>query len=213
MDGQKQFIFGTPYYCFLLDQPDMNNGLKEILLSESETQESKYVKSNVGGWRSDFLNDRQEPPFKELSKITLQYFDAMIDDATESDWVCDWQTASWGNVNRNGDFNFAHSHSHSEWSSIYYVDVGKTQHPDPYHSGDLHFIDPRGSLVEMSRTHLDASRACQEMFGTSSLTVKPVTGLLTFFPSWLTHEVLPYRGESPRISIAANYTLVKAEKK
>jgi hypothetical protein len=35
--------------------------------------------------------------------------------------------------------------------------------------------------------------------------IRPRPGLLFIFPSWLLHQVLPYRGTGLRISIAFNF--------
>ena len=37
--------------------------------------------------------------------------------------------------------------------------------------------------------------------------VRPESGLLVIFPSWLYHWVHPYAGESPRIAVSFNVTL------
>ncbi len=37
--------------------------------------------------------------------------------------------------------------------------------------------------------------------------VQPKAGRLVMFPSWLLHQVRPYRGDAARISIAFNLTV------
>ena len=44
-----------------------------------------------------------------------------------------------------------------------------------------------------------------QSIGASEL-VRPKSGLLLIFPSWLSHAVRPYCGEGVRISIAINMT-------
>ena len=38
-------------------------------------------------------------------------------------------------------------------------------------------------------------------------TIRPASGMLVLFPSWLQHALRPYRGAAERISIAFNLSI------
>jgi hypothetical protein len=62
----------------------------------------------------------------------------------------------------------------------------------------LEFLDPRAGVEAVS--------APGDPYG-EPFRVRPQSGLLVVFPSWLYHWVHPYAGERPRIAISFNATL------
>jgi uncharacterized protein (TIGR02466 family) len=111
----------------------------------------------------------------------------------------------WANVNRSGHSNEVHSHPGAYWSGVYYVDDGGIG-ADPALGGELEFLDPRGPLPVMNAPHLGFAGPGGLSAGASERVV-PKPGLLVLFPSWLMHQVRPYRGNATRISVAFNLTL------
>jgi hypothetical protein len=80
---------------------------------------------------------------------------------------------------------------------VYYVDAG-TVNPDRPLSGVLEFLDPRAGV--------EAVTAPGDPYG-EPLRVRPESGLMVVFPSWLYHWVHPYFGELPRIAVSFNVGL------
>ncbi len=64
-------------------------------------------------------------------------------------------------------------------------------------------IDPRGAAPAMYAPTLRFAGEDGQSAG-SGETILPKPGLLFLFPSWLQHQVRPYRGTELRISIAFN---------
>ena len=81
------------------------------------------------------------------------------------------------------------------WSGVYYVDIGTPAPAERERSGVLEFIDPRSGaeMVFVPGAGFGAAKV-----------IRPSTGELVMFPSWLNHWVHPYWGEGERISIAFN---------
>jgi hypothetical protein len=72
--------------------------------------------------------------------------------------------------------------------------------------GELEFMDPRGPLPAMFAPHL-AIAAPGGLSAGATERLRPKVGRLVMFPSWLVHQVRPYRGTATRISIALNLTV------
>src|SRR5262249_30370056 len=89
-------------------------------------------------------------------------------------------------------YHAPHSHPDSAWSGVYYVDAGTV---DRSLSGVLEFLDPRAGV--------EAVTAPGDPYG-EPVRVRPQTGLIVTFPSWLCHWVHPYVGHTPRIAVSFN---------
>ena len=165
-----------------------------ILAAEQRTGSS--LRSNIGGWRSG--NDLLEWPHAAITD-----FSDMVSNAVGQliraavgpvgfDGVL--KLSAWANLLRHSNYNTLHAHPESAWSGVYYVDVGDATTSDAL-SGVLELRDPRPG-VEMVP-------APGWPFG-NPLGIAPETGLMVLFPSWLYHQVHPYLGQRPRLSIAFN---------
>lgn len=197
----REIVFGTPLFSFKIDEPKMNDEIRQLLLNMKANNETLH-RGDHKNWHSDWLDSNKEPCLEKFTTITNIYFNEVIS-KYDQEYVCKWNRCFWGVVNEKNDSHLAHCHPNSDWSSVYYVDKGDEGDV----GGELVLIDPRGSLVESSRTKPDCSKFYTKMFGSCSVSIKPQTGLLLFFPSWLLHTVLTYKGEKSRISISTNYNL------
>jgi uncharacterized protein (TIGR02466 family) len=103
-----------------------------------------------------------------------------------------WVLSAWANINRRGDFNQVHTHPGATWSGVYYVDRGESN-PDAEGTA-IHLYDPCPARTNIFFPELSAS----------NVLFKPEPGLMILFPSYMPHDVLPHRGDRPRISIAFN---------
>ncbi len=207
-------IFATPLYRYSLKiPPPINIDMANMLLQMRDTTpDSPQARSNAGGWRSDYLHLRKDLSLQYIVEKSNNSFSHLIRDKLGSDANLKWTTNSWAIINENGDYNLPHSHANSDWSSVYYVDSGDTpkesEDKSCQYSGDLMFIDPRGAIVENSRQAVNHTPEYIKMFGTTTISITPQTSMIVFFPSWLMHMVLSYKGSRPRISMATNYTLI-----
>ena len=113
-----------------------------------------------------------------------------------------WTLQAWANVNGPGDGNICHYHPGSFWSGTYYVADGGCA-DDPSLGGEFEMLDPRGPAAGMYAPALKFAGEDGNSVG-SAETIRPRPGLLLLFPSWLYHQVRPYRGTGLRISIAFN---------
>ena len=204
---RKGDLFGTPVHQFEFNEPEMNQDLKNLFggmrgRSEGFKGDDRLQRSYVRdkGWRSDWLALASDPSLVRLKGIFGSCLDQMM-----PRWSCEWKLLSWVVMSGTNDYHMTHSHSHSDWSAVYYVDAGD-QVEGP--SGDITFEDPRGSVVEVARANPDFPAFYDDVFGRSSMQIKPKNGLLIFFPSWLRHVTLPYKGSRPRIAISTNFAVL-----
>jgi Putative 2OG-Fe(II) oxygenase len=106
---------------------------------------------------------------------------------------------SWFHVTRPGGYFGLHNHALHSWSGVYCVRHDSDE-ASPM-SGRLSFPHPNATAamyVDMGNFKLRPPYA----MGPLNLRLKP--GELVLFPSWLLHQVLPYEGSSPRITVAFN---------
>lgn len=108
-------------------------------------------------------------------------------------------TESWFHITRKGGLFGAHNHPMHSWSGVYCV---KHDGDDPQSSsGKLTFINPHATSTMFIDT---ASVKLRYPFSRGTQRFRLVPGQLILFPSWLLHEVLPYEGDTRRITVAFN---------
>lgn len=107
---------------------------------------------------------------------------------------------TWFHVTRRDGFVIAHTHPMASWSGVYCVDPGTTPADRP-ESGVLRFHNPH----YYSNMFLDPGNArLRAPYHHGCWCVKLQAGQLVLFPSWVSHEVLPFYGDDERITIAFN---------
>jgi hypothetical protein len=106
---------------------------------------------------------------------------------------------TWASVYRDGDYCMPHSHLRSNVSIVYMLDTGDAGPGDDELGGRLCFADPR----------IDA--CCPHEPGRVTKHVMPnmAPGTMLIFASDYLHNVNPYRGQRPRITMSWNITLDK----
>ena len=190
--------FPTPIFRHCWPEEEsrpVNKALKAEILARRE-QASGISMSNVGGWQSEpDLMNWSLPEVAQLSHWINQAFGMVMGRELETiDFKSRYVIASWANINEYGDYNRTHIHSNHHWSGVYYVDVGNPS-PDVGPNGAIEFLDPRPAVGVFDLPGITA---------TGTWTILPKPGLMLMFPSWLRHAVLPYYGESRRITMAFN---------
>jgi uncharacterized protein (TIGR02466 family) len=198
-------LFATP--ILLSDLPDaaaLNADLR-ALITKHEVAHPGTQHSNLGGWQSDWDMDRWGGPAAiKLLAIGRNIANQATTDRLGNSVVITWKANMWANINRSGHGNEFHSHPGSFWSGVYYVDDGGID-ADPLLGGELEFMDPRGPGPAMYAPHLAFGKLGLSVGANE--TVRPKSGRLVMFPSWVLHQVRPYGGDAQRISIAFNLGL------
>jgi len=198
--AELEWIFGVPMmrHKWVGCEP-LNELLRKAIL-EKEAHAPSSTRSNIGGWQSGpDIEHWIGPPSHDLVRRLI----AMLNHATrklyahagadEGDNV-KWQIGGWANVNRGGHYNQLHIHPNSTWSAVYYVDAGDPPPADNEYAGAITLFSPNLAMSNTFFTRVLPDRKF----------IRPETGLMLLFPSFLQHSVEPYLGERPRISLAFN---------
>ena len=198
-------IFATPVIEFPLpNAKELNTKLKRVIL-EREKNNIGTEHSNLGGWQSGWDMDQWGGnAFQEVLGAAHEVASHATCDRMGNPVPLKWISNAWANINRNGNGNEFHTHPGAYWSASYYVDDGGTG-DDPNQGGEFEIQDPRGVAPAMLAPNLAFAMPGGRSVGASEL-VRPRSGLMLLFPSWLSHAVRPYHGNGMRISIAINMT-------
>lgn len=205
---QVSKIFPTPLAS--IAHPDgsrLNQELAAAILAH-EAADPGVRHSNQGGWQSqdDFLDWSGEAG-AELVSFALAFANRMsaIWDPQQGLIAADldWAFNAWANVNRQGQGNVGHAHPGCYWSAVYWVDDGMDSGDDAF-GGEIEFLDPRGSMpIMLTAAVKPRIEGC--LLAGLKHQVRPSSGTLLMFPSWLIHAVNIFQGKRPRISVAINF--------
>jgi uncharacterized protein (TIGR02466 family) len=193
-------LFPVPFLQHLWDEGEaVNPELRRSILDREAAQPGER-KSNSGGWQSPA--DFQEWPEPAAGRL-MQAMLRLVDQATLqllgpkiATQQFGWKASAWANVNRTGQYNRLHSHPGCTWSAVYYVDAGEEPPAAMPWAGNICFVNPNGgSIMSFFPDILP-----------NTTEIRPKSGLMIVFPSYLNHSVHPYEGGRSRISIAFNFT-------
>lgn len=164
------------------------------LKNESEGEK----RSNYGGWHSSNVETKEgrlKPLFDEIQTRLDELHIQLGFKTTKKQSIRD----CWININYKNSQNVIHMHPRSFFSGCFYVKV-------PENSGSIVFNTPMKTLSWVIHTNdIEVGNA----YNTSQVVIKPKTGMLLFFPSWLEHYVQPNESDEDRISIAFNTVIEK----
>ncbi|MDE1466871.1 2OG-Fe(II) oxygenase family protein [Aurantiacibacter sp. D1-12] len=198
-------LFATP---FVIDRLQSEAGiamLRDAIFAEMDRDRKGVSISNIGGWHSNtqMLEWGGEAAKALVFKAITMAEEASVDVKSPDASRFGWHAELWANVSEKGNANQYHTHPGSFWSIVAYVDDGYEGDDDPTLGGELQLLDPRSPMVQMTAPDLrmkDASGAAQA----HEISIRPQTGMIVMFPSWLQHAVRPFYGEGTRISVAIN---------
>lgn len=203
-------LFACPLVDLIHPEPAALNAELTTLFTARAAEGDRYrnrlmTAGKQGLFESEFdLFKWPEPPVQRLRQFC---FDALVRTVAQLSRLpeakvraMDLQDDTWFHLTPHGGYTTAHVHPMAAWSGVYCVDPGDDApaHPD---SGVLRFFDPRVG----SSMYLDPSNSkLVQPYGFHIINIKFRPGQLVLFPSYLLHEVAPYMGRRPRITVAFN---------
>ena len=203
-------LFATPVAAVEVPgASQLNPDLEQIILRRRAETPSVQA-SNAGGWHSDRdIAVWGGAPVAAILDVAKGVATRMTADRHGNEVRPAWTVQARANDNGPGDGNICHYHPGSFWSGTYYVADGGCA-TDPALGGEFEMLDPRGPGPGMYAPGLKFAGEDGTSVG-SAETIRPRPGLLMLFPSWLYHQVRPYRGSGLRISIAFNLGVTTPE--
>ena len=205
-------LFATPIYAANLGDPALSKALREVILSRCTEQYRHPAppqgrKPGVFESRFDFLDDHRVEAIRALRQAILthlQAFLAVVSGVKADEVPMDqMHYHCWFHITESGGQFQPHNHPNASWSAVYCVDPGCSQDSTVGgQTGQLVFNDPRVAAA----MHLDSlNRRLHRDLAFDGAKYQLAAGDLTIFPSFLQHFVEPYVGETPRITVAANF--------
>jgi uncharacterized protein (TIGR02466 family) len=104
----------------------------------------------------------------------------------------------WMNVNGQGGYNAPHTHPGAHWSGVYYVSQPSIEQG---RSGMIEFVAPRADLPHWQILQANAFQLKKR--------IRPASGEIILFPSYLLHWVYPNDTDAERVTVAFNATFRK----
>ena len=203
---ETRSYFATPIAVVEIPEAAaVNDALRHTILEHERTVPS-VDHSNLGGWQSpwDFTEWGGEAGGQVVALAT-RIADRLTSNRDGKPVQVTWKINAWANINRAQHGNEFHTHPGAYWSASYYVDDGGIG-DDPALGGEFEIQDPRGVGPAMYAPMLAFATPGGQSVGASEL-IRPRSGMMLVFPSWLSHAVQPYRGTATRISIAMNMSV------
>lgn len=177
----------------LVDFSQHKNTLIEHIRHLKQKDVGRSV-SNMGGWQSSAnLHQDCNPDVQWLLTQFNGFATACVANYMKGKSAGKLEVLNaWANVNPRNCWNAPHMHLPADWSGVAYIDIAD-DHFVNEKDGNIVFIDPAPYGARVGRE--------------STFFLKPATGLLVLFPSYLMHMVAPHSADSDRISIAINYKM------
>jgi uncharacterized protein (TIGR02466 family) len=198
-------LFATPVAALEVPGAERLNAALAATILRRRAENPSVQASNAGGWHSDRdILAWGGPAAAEVIELAKGMAAQLTADRSGAPLRPAWRVSAWANVNACGHANVAHYHAGAFWSGTYYVDDGGCA-ADPALGGEFEMLDPRGPGPGMYAPHLKFTGDGASVGGAE--TIRPKPGLLILFPSWLLHQVRPYRGAGTRVSVAFNLSL------
>ena len=203
-------LFSVPFGRARLDDPHELCGELAALFLAREAEGERYRNrirrdTQVGLFESAFdLHTWPDPPVQKA----FSYIHAMLASTVQQLNAYPpelyarlmFHYHSWFHVTRTGGNQGVHNHPMASWSGIFCVDPGDSPATDAT-SGCIRFIDPRPGAEMFADP---GNENLQGQYHTGGFQTRHETGSLLLFPSYVHHEIFPYRGTRPRIVIAFN---------
>ena len=205
---------------YSIDMPDYDSikdrvvdHIKQVELDKPLVQEGKSHYQKIGpmkqrhkqnlkeSWSNLFENNDSDEFNKVIDfchSVTLQ-----IAKRTNSNYVdtSNWMInihESWSHITSFGGYHDYHTHPHSSWCGIFYVDIGDMDAENV--NGNNRFYSPMPISPEIGL----------EFMAHNFHDPEAKDGKLIVFPSFVPHSALPYFGDKDRIVIAFNSVIADA---
>ena len=190
-------FFSTPVWVSeLSNYKNINEELKEFIFIEKSKDPLGKRKSNVNGWHSNEFSLQDDKLKKFLNSLTPKIHEATIDMGWDLTNQVVKITSMWSIINKQNSFNERHHHGNSALSAAYYVQADDN-------AGDIVFYDPRSAF-----TFSHPSSTKVNDLNAQVKSIRPKSGNLVLFPSYLDHSVNPSKSNNERIVISFNVSLI-----
>ena len=188
--------FPSPIWKFKIDNhQELNQKLEEYILNLKNENPEGVKKSNINGWHSTSLEQKQPIITKFIQAtqpcLTTVFQDMQWDPIKNKAHI----SSLWSIINPPGALNSRHYHPENFLSAAYYV---KTEN----NCGNINFYDP-----VIARNMRTPKVSNTNELNAKQISITPEAGDLILFPSYFEHSVDPNLSDKNRIIISFNINL------
>ncbi len=210
MAKKIEMLFPTYVYRNSLAGARRLNSLLEHEISNMLNYDKEGVKWSKAKYQNGYTSFGSLPRLHKTSKVFADFMDIIRPDILKFVRLLKWQInpddiqtlSCWTNAMGKGSRHSMHTHPLSMISGVYYVN-------SPKGSAPFLIEDPRSDLFMAAPLRsLSAPRRDQRV-----VSVKPRSGDLILFESWMKHEVPEHRSDLPRLSVSFNLGSLPAEER
>ncbi len=193
----KNSLFSTPLFEFnnLALANELRSYLTSLKIDGIESRVAKHIKHNMSESKFNLFNSDEK-----IIKTTRAYIASCIKDllnnltSRDDDYKIAF-SESWYHIGGKNSSHDVHAHINCSWCGIYYIDSG-----DKNKGGQTFFCNPIFSnFLDLGTLHHNDTEHI----------VTPEDGKLILFPSYLKHFQSLYTGETERIVIAFNSSIIE----
>ncbi len=209
MESNIFSLFAVPFvHVRHPEEAALNQALRAHILS-AEAQGNRYRNPSPAMAIPDRLFEStfeffasREPCVQQLKAFCFFWLKKTIGDlsnmnAAELDALT-VHSHTWFHVSRSGAYFSMHNHPMASWSGVYCVSPGDGEGAD---NGAISFLHPFGA----ANMFVDRGNARMRLpFAAKNFMLRQQAGELILFPSHLFHQVMPYVGQTERITVAFN---------
>ena len=198
---QIRSLFATPITIhFLPVAQDVNLQLRPLILEKAQSD------SDGEGWNSgpQFESWGTEPA-QTIFRVARDLADNVTSTLTGARVALDWKIAAAAAVRQKGEYRARAARPGAYWSGVYYVDDGYAKSDEKSLGGECELADPRGALPKMVAPQFGYRIPGGQVAGDCEV-IRPQTGMILLYPSWLARGERRYNGEHQRIMIEFDLT-------
>jgi len=182
--AKKNIFVQSILHDYFFDE-QFNNEIKKEL-ENHESDNTRVIKSNVGGFQTPNVNNDYIK-----NKILLESKNLITKEYKLKSKLIFSLTGIWINKNKKNDFNTPHVHIKSNFSGIYFLETTKQNGTLQFYVNDAFSFAYNDNLFDTNEFN-------------PSFFIEPKNNTLILFPSNLIHFVMPHYENNDRISLAFN---------
>jgi hypothetical protein len=157
------------------------------------------------GWRSDNDLAYCGEQLQTIFRVARDLADGATTTRTGGRVALDWKVEACACVRQKGEYREFGARPGAFWSGVYYVDDGYAKSDDVALGGECELADPRGALPAMVAPQFAFRIPGGQAAGQTEV-VRPQSGMIVLYPSWLMRGERRHDGEQARVTIEFDMT-------
>lgn len=194
---QIRAMFATPVAVHFLPVAAETNSVLRPLISER----LKGASGTEAGFESWGGNDAET-----MFRMVREVADGMTSNRSGGRVDIAWKIEASANLVLPGEAQGAAARPGAVWSGVYLVDDGYQKSDDESLGGDYELADPRGVLPSMVAPDLGFRLPGGLTAGGVEI-IRPATGMILLYPSWLARGMRRFNGKAPRVVVSFDLKL------